>query len=176
MTQDTIRNKAFSTSRPTTARGWAFALAEACNAAARAGASADETTFLDVVTAIRSQAKQEVTNTDPAEILGRAEAIADVRAIRNVAGDINLGAIGDRVRGNIGGVVSRACDRLESHLSSQPPQPASEEMVERVIDVAWADYKSRRIAQGKAGCHEYAPFRHALKAALSALDKQTEGQ
>lgn len=56
MTNNTDKmRETFSTSIPTTAQGWAFALAEASNAAAKARAVADHETYLPVIRAIINQ-------------------------------------------------------------------------------------------------------------------------
>ena len=46
----------------------------------------------------------------------------DIKLIRNVAGDLDFGYFdnGKRMRGNIGGPVTRACDRLEAAIQSLP--------------------------------------------------------
>lgn len=44
-----------------------------------------------------------------------------LQTIRNVAGDIEFGYFGGKfMRGNIGGPVMRACDRIEAALASLP--------------------------------------------------------
>lgn len=70
--------KAFATRLPTTARGWAFVLAEGSNAAAKAGATADETTYLAAVEAIIKQAQKAARADLLADMERMAEALDDM--------------------------------------------------------------------------------------------------
>lgn len=45
-----------------------------------------------------------------------SQLIFDIGAIRHVAGDLDIGYVGKRMRGNIGPIVTRACDRIEKYL------------------------------------------------------------
>ena len=56
---------------------------------------------------------------DKAEAVERA--FEDLELIRTTAGDLDFGSIGKRIRGNIGGPVSRACDRIQAALSALSP-------------------------------------------------------
>lgn len=60
----------------------------------------------------------------PSEIPGNE----DIKIIRDTAGDLDEGLIfsTNRRRGNIGGVISRACDRLEKVFSTKPKLESSE--------------------------------------------------